>query len=279
MIVPSFKSVPWKILERRGLACFLFCFAGPLGFALVCFLILSEYSLTILFMVDGRLNSEERKAQIISAVIPLFANLGFKETTTKLIAEKCGVSEALVYKHFPRKEDIYTEIHKFCCDKSQDDKNELTNMEPSTQSLVMIIFTIVYSIYMNIEKDPEEAKNFKRLMFRSLLEEGDFAASFHKSHFEPWIPKIEKCIEAAVKSGDINATISPRLSIYFTHHIAVCLNLYSLPNQTVVNYEKEKEEIANEAILFALRGLGLSSQAIQQYYNPNTLLSFFKKYK
>jgi AcrR family transcriptional regulator len=228
-------------------------------------------------MVDLRLNSEERKAQIIKMAVPLFASRGFKGTTTKLIAKTCGISEALLYKHFPSKEDMYAEIHSFCCNKSQDTASELTNMEPSTQSLVMIIFTIVYSIFMNIEKDPEEAEYFKRLMIRSLLEDGHFAASFHASNFEPWIPKIEKCIEAAINSGDIQDVTTPRLSIFFTHHIAVCLNLYHLPKNTVINYESKKEDIANDAILFALRGLGLSSKALQQYYNPKTLLSFFKK--
>ena len=52
----------------------------------------------------------ERKAAIVEAALPLFARQGFAATTTKQLALAAGVSEALLYKHFPSKEALYREI-------------------------------------------------------------------------------------------------------------------------------------------------------------------------
>ena len=47
---------------------------------------------------------DERRAAIVKAVLPLFARQGFSNTTTRQLAEAAGVSEALLYKHFPSKD-------------------------------------------------------------------------------------------------------------------------------------------------------------------------------
>ncbi len=40
----------------------------------------------------------------------LFARQGFRGTTTRRIAERAGVNEAIIFRHFPRKEDLYWAI-------------------------------------------------------------------------------------------------------------------------------------------------------------------------
>jgi AcrR family transcriptional regulator len=57
-----------------------------------------------------RSSSHDRQAGLISAAASLFAAKGFKGTTTKEIARAAGVSEALVFKHFPTKRALYTAI-------------------------------------------------------------------------------------------------------------------------------------------------------------------------
>ena len=53
-----------------------------------------------------RLDSEERRAVIVEAALPRFAQKGFAGTTTKEIAEAAGISEALLFKHFPTKDAL-----------------------------------------------------------------------------------------------------------------------------------------------------------------------------
>src|SRR5512143_3804964 len=54
-----------------------------------------------------RFSSADRREQILEIATGLFAQQGFQGTTTKLIAEKSGVTEALIFRHFPSKEELY----------------------------------------------------------------------------------------------------------------------------------------------------------------------------
>src|SRR5215212_1626703 len=53
---------------------------------------------------------EERRLQILLVAISLFAQKGFRGTTTKEIAQAAGVSEAMVFRHFATKEELYAAI-------------------------------------------------------------------------------------------------------------------------------------------------------------------------
>ena len=53
-----------------------------------------------------RLSFEDRRSQILGAAVPMFASQGFKGLTTKELAKRAGVSEALLYQHFPSKEAL-----------------------------------------------------------------------------------------------------------------------------------------------------------------------------
>src|SRR3990172_1268225 len=61
-------------------------------------------------MARQRLGAEQRSRAIIAATRQLFARQGFAATTTRQIARAARVSEALVFKHFPHKKDLYRAI-------------------------------------------------------------------------------------------------------------------------------------------------------------------------
>ena len=50
---------------------------------------------------------DERRLQILRVAVTLFAHEGFRGTTTKKIAQAAGVSEAMVFRHFATKEELY----------------------------------------------------------------------------------------------------------------------------------------------------------------------------
>ena len=54
-----------------------------------------------------RYSSADRREQILEVATGLFAQQGFQGTTTKVIAEKSGVTEALIFRHFASKEELY----------------------------------------------------------------------------------------------------------------------------------------------------------------------------
>lgn len=73
-------------------------------------------------VVASRMAGEERRLQILRVAISLFAKKGFRGTTTKEIARAAGVSEAMVFRHFATKEELYKAIldHKACAGGSLD---------------------------------------------------------------------------------------------------------------------------------------------------------------
>jgi TetR/AcrR family transcriptional regulator len=58
----------------------------------------------------SRLPAEQRRLTLIETAIDLFSRKGFAGTTTKEIAAAAGVTEAIVFRHFATKQDLYTAI-------------------------------------------------------------------------------------------------------------------------------------------------------------------------
>ncbi len=54
-----------------------------------------------------RFSAADRREQILDVATRLFARQGFQGTTTRQISEHAGVTEALVFRHFSSKEDLY----------------------------------------------------------------------------------------------------------------------------------------------------------------------------
>ena len=78
--------------------------------------------------MERRLTAEERKQSIAQVVMSLFAEKGFSGATTKELAKAAGVSEALLYRYFPSKEALYSEIQQLCCQKDPEMLNALAKL-------------------------------------------------------------------------------------------------------------------------------------------------------
>ncbi len=60
--------------------------------------------------VSPRMRAEDRRRQIVEVASELFSQRGFNGATTKEIADRAGVSPAIIFRHFPSKEAIYSAI-------------------------------------------------------------------------------------------------------------------------------------------------------------------------
>jgi AcrR family transcriptional regulator len=58
----------------------------------------------------GRMSGENRRRQLLRVAIDTFARDGFGGTKTRDIASAAGVSEAILFRHFATKEDLYHAI-------------------------------------------------------------------------------------------------------------------------------------------------------------------------
>lgn len=57
-----------------------------------------------------RLSASERREQLIEVAADLFSRKGFNGSTTREIAAAAGVTEAIIFRHFETKEQLYTAI-------------------------------------------------------------------------------------------------------------------------------------------------------------------------
>ncbi|MCP5032473.1 MAG: TetR/AcrR family transcriptional regulator [Actinomycetia bacterium] len=60
--------------------------------------------------MSSRMNADERRKQILTAATRVFAESNYGAARVAAIAEAGGVSEALLYKHFPSKKALFCEI-------------------------------------------------------------------------------------------------------------------------------------------------------------------------
>jgi AcrR family transcriptional regulator len=223
-----------------------------------------------------RLTSEQRKRAIIEAALPIFAEKGFSSTTTRDLANAAGISEPLLYKHFPSKEVLYEEIQNLNCQETDSIAKKLRQLEPSTLALVHIVYFLMRLLVIGKPAGTIPWVTRLRLMVRSLLEDGTYTRLLHRNRFEPFCAHIEACIQAGIEAGDIipGPTLK-RNCAYFAHHIGAWVALANLPEQPTLKYGVAKEELVEEAAWFALRGMGMKDEAIRKHLNARALALFF----
>ena len=213
-----------------------------------------------------RLSSEERREAIIGAARSVFAEKGFHGTTTRELAAAARVSEALLFQHFPNKEAIYeamlTACHKTAAFRRY---HQLLELKASTSTLMVMLHFLVTRVLLC----DAEVITLHRIVLRSLSEDGHFARALMKSVGSTWVPKIRECIDSARNAGDLYPGTEPlKNNAWLAQHVFLMLALMHLPSTPAVDYKTNKEKLAEEAVVFCLRGLGLKEEAIKRHYNP-----------
>lgn len=206
-----------------------------------------------------RLDAAERKEEIIASVRKLFAHKGFHGVTTRELAKAAGVSEGLLFKYFPSKEALFTAIKLACHGKV----GNLLQGPPSTSALVQWL-RMMFKGVLGVFERPADA-DVGRLLLRSLAEDTRFARQFFAETYAPRIAWAEKCLAVAAKEGDLKpfkGRISPR--VWFVQLLAFQLGVASFSAERLIEQDLPIDELADEAVRFALRGLGFEEQAIQR---------------
>src|SRR5438270_13167565 len=62
-----------------------------------------------------RFSAANRRQQIMDVALQLFARRGFQGTTTRQIAERARANEAIIFRHFPSREDLYWGLKAHKC--------------------------------------------------------------------------------------------------------------------------------------------------------------------
>ncbi len=125
------------------------------------------------------MTADARREQILQTAVSLFSQRGFKGTTTKEIAKAAGVSEAIIFRHFATKDELYGAIlHSKTCNDGLHrfpwDSNEFLQEAIRQKDDFGVFYNLALEAINNHHKD----EPFMRLLFYSALEEHELADRF-----------------------------------------------------------------------------------------------------
>ncbi len=135
---------------------------------------------------------EERRLQILKVAMRLFSQRGFRGTTTKEIAQSAGVSEAMVFRHFATKEELYSAIldHKACLHDDLDPLHKVADAIRRKDDRAVFEGMALNALEQH-DCDPE----FQRLLLHSALEEHELAHIF----WEKFVLRVYQSLKTYIR--------------------------------------------------------------------------------
>jgi AcrR family transcriptional regulator len=140
----------------------------------------------------ARMAGGERRLQILRVAMRLFSQHGFRGTTTKEIALASGVSEAMVFRHFATKEELYSAIldHKACVHETMDPLQVVAKAVAAKDDRAVFEGLALDALNQH-DCDPE----FHRLLLHSALEEHELAQMF----WEKFVKRVYRTLRGYIR--------------------------------------------------------------------------------
>jgi AcrR family transcriptional regulator len=187
---------------------------------------------------SARMAGEERRLQILAVAVSLFSQKGFRGTTTKEIATAAGVSEAMVFRHFATKQELYSAIldHKACASG---------RFDPADMAADAIVRKDDRGVFESLalgaldhhENDPQ----FQRLLLHSALEKHELAQMFFDTIVRHVYEFLGNYVRERQRDGafiEIDPAIVVRCFIGMVMHHSLNNNLWD-PDRRLLNISNE----------------------------------------
>ena len=149
------------------------------------------------------LSHEERRKRIVLGAMEAFARSGFRGTRSRDLAKAAGVSEALIFKHFPNKRAI----QKAIIEERIRQTGVLISPEIRELPLEAALNAIAGRVFAASERDP----NFMRLLYFAGLESEPLAPMFFKRRVAGSINEVAGLFRLWIRRGWVRKSIDARL--------------------------------------------------------------------
>jgi AcrR family transcriptional regulator len=198
----------------------------------------------------SRMHSDDRRRQLLRVAIDTFAQRGFGGTKTKDIAAAAGVSEAILFRHFATKEDLYHAILDMKVERHAVDSSHVQNLQFAEQR---DDFGLLRALARHIMASFQEDPAFHRLIFYAMLEGHLMANLFHKRFGSAGRGFLKNYFVLRQKEGAFRPC-DPDLAVSFAIgtvvHFAMSRHLFKMKRST-----GSEESVVNEIATFILGGL------------------------
>src|SRR3989338_3818561 len=176
-------------------------------------------------MAKMRITAEERYAQIVRVAMKLFSQKGFKGTTTREIAQKAGISEATIFKHFAKKDALYSAIIDKQCNDRKGESLLMKKLEGKEGKEVFK--EIATFLIQTHQEDP----TFLKLLMFSALEGHKLSDIFIRTRGMETLDYLGKHISKLISHGSfkkVNAPIAARAFLGMIIHYSMLQEVYGL---------------------------------------------------
>ncbi|MGB6944099.1 MAG: TetR/AcrR family transcriptional regulator [Bryobacteraceae bacterium] len=197
-----------------------------------------------------RMPGEDRRRQLLRVAVESFARNGFSGTKTKDIAAAAGVSEAILFRHFASKEDLYHAIldekeATMGGDRWFAEMNELAERRDDRGLFQHVGRQLVRSF--------REDAAFHRLLLYASLEGHLLADLFHERFGLPMGDFLKRYIASRQKEGafrECDAGVAVMSMIGSTIHYAMARHVLGAKN-----FPPSDDAIVDQFVDLALGGL------------------------
>ncbi len=202
-----------------------------------------------------RMSGDERRAQILQVAIGLFSNRGFNGTTTKEIANAAGVSEAMVFRHFATKDELYHAILDY---KACEDGMKTLPWEDEAQKLAIDEnddYKVFHTLAVKALRHQQEDPDLMRLLFHSALEGHELSEMFFDRFISRMYDFIGSYIRKRQEDGamrEINPRIIVRAFLGMLIHHSLNNILWDKSRRLL---DISNEEAAHEFVTILLDGV------------------------
>ena len=213
-------------------------------------------------MQRRKLTGQERKAQILESARVVFSRQGYAGARTQEIARHAGVSEALMYRHFPSKEALYRAVLRQIIREQNENYKIIGLTEYSARGLVLRLHD-----YFRIIATPGRSrmKEGFRMLLASIAADGSYASLIYRRAQRKAVSATLAAMQAARDDGDLTAKMLSAANVsMFIEHVGTMLSSMSAIPQNDRLYEGSIDHIADEALRFCCRGLGLTDEVIDR---------------
>lgn len=172
-----------------------------------------------------RMSAQGRRDQILAQATRIFAQRGFRGTTTRQIAQAAGISEALMFKHFPSKASLYRAIIRRRMEGSEElyFPQDCVRAKDDRQ--------VLRSIASFLIKKNTEDPTFMRLIMYSALEGHELSRIFFENYAAERIRLLSQFIQGRIREGayrSVNPLLAARAFIGMVIHYAMVQEIYGL---------------------------------------------------
>lgn len=159
--------------------------------------------------IVARMAAEDRRQQIIDVAVQLFSQKGFRGTTTKEIAHAAGVNEAIIFRHFATKQELYTAI--------MDRKASSAEVQAIQQTLKTAIDSkddrqVFTSLAFHMLEAHERDDTAMRLLLYSALEGHELAEMIFRNHISRTHAQLAEYLKRRIADG-VFRRVNPMLAV------------------------------------------------------------------